>query len=78
LHSSCKRIKLENARSFSFLYSQAYKTTTLKDGGEIHIYSFGDFSSHKTVDSSRDVEPQLPPPNDDRLLLELPRRPARS
>jgi hypothetical protein len=43
--------------------------TTLKDGGEIHIYSFGDASSHKQPTHVATLH--LPPPHDDRLLLEL-------
>jgi hypothetical protein len=43
--------------------------TTLKDGGEIHIYSFGDTSSHKQP--TRVATLHLPPTHDARLLLEL-------
>ena len=61
LHSSCKKIKLQNAlRLFVPLFT-GIQATTLKDGGEIHIYSFGDPSSHKTADASRDVEPPSTP-----------------
>lgn len=41
--------------------------TTLKDGGEIHIYSFGDSPMLPTHVATL----HLPPPYDDRLLLEL-------
>ena len=43
--------------------------TMLKDGGEIHIYSFGDSSAHKQPAHVATLH--LPPPHDERLLLEL-------
>ena len=42
--------------------------TMLKDGGEIHIYRFGD-SSHKRPTHVATLH--LPPPHDDCLLLVL-------
>jgi len=42
---------------------------TLKDGGEIHIYSFGDSTSPKLPTHVATLH--LPPPHDARHLLEL-------
>lgn len=43
--------------------------TTLKDGGEIHIYRFGDSFSPKQPTHVATLH--LPPPHDQRRLLEL-------
>jgi hypothetical protein len=59
----------ERIWDFSFLSPRAYMVTTLKDGGEIYIYRFGDSPSHKRPTHVATLH--LPLPHDERLLLEL-------
>jgi len=60
----------ERIWDFSFLSSRAYMITTVKDSGEIRIYSFGDSSSsHKQPTHVATLH--LPPTHDTRLLIEL-------
>ena len=59
----------ERIWDFSFLSPRAYMVTTLKDGGEVRIYSFENASPPKRPTHVATLH--LPQPHDRRVLLEL-------
>jgi hypothetical protein len=59
----------ERIWDFSFLSPRAYMVTTLKDGGEVRIYSFENASPPKQPTHVATLH--LPQPHDNRVLLEL-------